>query len=108
MAIIENIKSKGGSTTSSLSGDIFIDEPNNRLVIRDPVTHNVVLIIDKEGLHVYRTDGTIELVKLSNIGLLYSEINGLRRILIGAHPVDGHIGEWITKSGTDVITELSS
>ena len=28
--------------------------------------------------------------------------------LFGAHPVDGHVGVWITKDGVDVIEELKS
>lgn len=104
--IVKNVTTRGGKTTSSLSGDILIDESNNRLIVRDPTTHNRVLEIDKDGVRVYRSDGTVELASLSTMGLVYSEINGIKRILLGAHPVDGHIGEWITKIGTDVIKEL--
>lgn len=124
MAIVKNVTSRGGKTTSSLSGDIFIDEVNNRIVVRSPSTHLVLLEItndgmtingenglklvelDRDGLHLFRTDGTVELMSLSRLGMIYSEVSGLRRMLLGAHPGDGHIGEWITKANTDVINEL--
>lgn len=104
--IIKNVTTRGGKTTSSLSGDIIIDESNNRLIVRDPATHNRVLEIDKDGVHIYRTDGAVELASLSTLGLIYSEISGTRRILVGAHPVDGHIIEAITPPGEDVINKL--
>lgn len=124
MAIIKNVSSTGGKTSSSLSGDIFIDDASNKLVVRSPSTHQVLLEIDNSGLtlygtngaklvqldnaglHLYRTDGTVELMSLSRIGMVYSETSGIRRILLGAHPVDGHIIEAISKIGTDVINLL--
>lgn len=124
MAIVKNITSSGGKTSSSLSGDVFIDEANNRIVIRSPETHQVLIEIDNEGftlygansakivkldkngLHLYRTDGTVELMSLSRLGMIYSEVNGIRRILLGAHPVDGHIIEAISEDATDVINLL--
>lgn len=124
MAIVKNVTTRGGKTTSSLSGDIFIDEVNNRIVVRSPSTHLVLLEIDndgmtiygenglklvdlnRDGLHLFRADGTVELMSLSRLGMIYSEISGLRRILVGAHPVDGHIIEAISPDNEDVVTKL--
>lgn len=39
-------------------------------------------------------------------GSIYT-VDGVRRILIGQHPVDGRPGIWVSKVGIDVITELS-
>lgn len=39
-------------------------------------------------------------------GQLYYDSTGTARILIGQHPVDGHMGIWVSKDGVDVITEL--
>ncbi len=41
-------------------------------------------------------------------GNLFYDSNGVRRILIGQHPVDGHMGIWQSRDGIDVIDELSS
>lgn len=41
-------------------------------------------------------------------GQLYYDSDGLRRILLGQHPVDGRMGLWISKDGIDVIDELES
>lgn len=39
-------------------------------------------------------------------GQLYYDSTNTARILIGQHPVDGHMGIWVSKDGTDVITAL--
>ena len=39
-------------------------------------------------------------------GLVISDSTGTRRVLIGQHPVDGRPGNWVSKDGIDVITEL--
>lgn len=41
-------------------------------------------------------------------GLLISDSTGTRRVLIGQHPVDGRPGNWVSKDGVDVITELET
>jgi hypothetical protein len=41
-------------------------------------------------------------------GILISDASGLRRVLVGQHPVDGRPGNWISKDGIDVIDELSA
>lgn len=40
-------------------------------------------------------------------GLVISDDSGVRRILIGQHPIDGRPGNWVSIDGIDVIDELS-
>lgn len=85
MAIVTNIRSRGSKTTQTLSGNVIIDEGAG------------VMLIRRNG---------VDLVRIDSRGFVYSDTNGVRQILIGAHPVDGHVGDWQTKPGIDVITEL--
>jgi hypothetical protein len=39
-------------------------------------------------------------------GIIGTDVDGDRRILIGSAPDDGRIGIWVSKSGVDVIDEL--
>lgn len=91
MAIIENVKTRGSATTSTLSGNIVLDE-------------------NAGELRVNRRNGgsLVTLAKLNSQGFTYAEIDGTNRILIGAAPNDGRIGNWISKPGIDVIEELSN
>ena len=43
---------------------------------------------------------------LDAVGMTYAETDGTRRIRVGAHPTDGHIGLWVTEAGIDVIESL--
>ena len=87
MAIVTNIRSRGSKTTATLSGNVIIDEG--------------------AGVMLVRRNG-IDLVRIDSRGFVYSNTDGTRQVLVGAHPIDGHVGEWITEQGVDVITELSS
>lgn len=87
MAIVTNIKSRGSKTTSTLSGNLIIDEGSGTMLVR------------RNG---------VDLVRIDSRGFIYSNTDGTRQILVGAHPVDGHVGEWITDEGVDVMTELSN
>ena len=86
MAIVSNVKSRGSNTVSTLSGNLIIDEG--------------------AGLMTVRRDG-VDLVRIDSQGFVYSSPDGTRQILVGAHPVDGHVGDWISDPGIDVITELT-
>lgn len=90
MAIIENIKTRGSATTSTLSGNIVLDE-------------------NAGELRVNRKNGseTVTLARLNSLGFTYAEIDGTNRIHIGAAPSDGRIGDWTSKPGVDVLEELS-
>lgn len=87
MAIRKEVKYRGSTMTSTLSGNISLNEGAGELVVRN---------------------GANILTKVDSAGFTYAEPSGTRRILIGSHPSDGHIGEWITKANIDVISELGS
>lgn len=90
MAIIENVKTRGSATTSTLSGNIVLDENAGELRVNR------------------RNDGDlVTLAKLNSQGFTYAELDGTNRIHIGAAPNDGRIGSWVSKPGVDVIEELS-
>lgn len=91
MAIIVNIKTRGGASASTLSGNITLDEANGELRVTRKYDGNVVT-----------------LAKLNSLGFTYSETSGTQRIHIGAAPSDGRIGDWISKPGVDVLEELSN
>ena len=57
------------------------------------------------------SDGTTNRITIgkyttSQYGFLGIDSDGTRRILIGQAPDDGRSGIWVSKVGTDVITEL--
>ena len=57
------------------------------------------------------SDGTNERVTIgkyatSQYGIVGTDIDGNRRILIGQAPDDGRSGIWVSKEGVDVVTEL--
>lgn len=51
------ITHKGQKTTSTLGGEIRLEEGKGRLVIYDPITHEEINIVDRTGY--YLTDGTV-------------------------------------------------
>ncbi len=87
MAIVKKAEYRGNMMTSTLSGNISLNEGTGELVVRN---------------------GANVLTRVNSQGFIYAEASGLRRILLGAHLSDNHIGEWITKANIDVINELSS
>jgi hypothetical protein len=57
------------------------------------------------------SDGTYERVTIgkygvSQYGIVGTDTDGNRRILIGQAPDDGRSGIWVSKEGVDVVTEL--
>lgn len=85
MAIIKQVQYSGSVRTSTLSGNIELNEASGELIIRN-------------GAHV--------LTRINSEGFTYSEISGLRRIRIGLNPKDGSIGQYISKPTVDVIEAL--
>lgn len=80
------ITHKGQRSTSTLGGEIRIEEGRGRLVIYDALTQREINVVDRTG-YTFSDDDE-------------------RRIKIGNAPDDGRIGQWITKDGKDVIQEL--
>lgn len=88
MAYIENVAYQGQQSTSTLAGDIRLEQGRGRLVIYDPILQTELNVVDRTGY-------------------LFSDgVN--RRIKIGSAPTDGRVGIWTSKPGVDVIDELNS
>lgn len=85
MAIIKQVQHAGSVRTSTLSGNIELNEASGELIIRN---------------------GANILTRINSEGFTYSEANGLRRIRIGLNPKDESVGEWISKPSVDVIEAL--
>jgi len=85
MAIIKQVQYSGSVRTSTLSGNIELNEASGELIIRN-------------GAHV--------LTRINSEGFTYSDISGLRRIRTGLNPRDGSIGQYISKPTVDVIEAL--
>lgn len=84
MAIVTTIKHDGAESTSTLSGDIRLEQGRGRLVIYDPSTGR-------------------ELVNIDRTGFLFSD-GSTRRIKLGSYAT--RVGFWMSKPGQDVITLL--
>lgn len=87
MAIVKTVQYSGQIKTSTLSGNIELNESTGELLVRN-------------GSHV--------LTRVNSDGFTYSETNGTRRIRIGLNPKDSSIGEFISKPSIDVIDELEA
>lgn len=87
MAIVKQVQYSGSVRTSTLSGNIELNEASGELIIRN-------------GAHV--------LTRINSEGFTYSEMGGLRRIRIGLNPATNDIGEYISKPTVDVIDELEA
>lgn len=85
MAIIKNVQYAGSTRTSTLSGNIELNEATGELIIRN---------------------GANVLTRVNSEGFTYSDSTGLRRIRIGLNPNDDSVGEWISKPTVDVIEAL--
>ena len=85
MAIVKQVQYSGSVTTSTLSGNIELNEASGELIIRN-------------GAHV--------LTRINSEGFTYSDMSGLRRIRTGLNPKDGSIGQYISKPTVDVIEAL--
>lgn len=85
MAIIKQVQHAGSVRTSTLSGNIELNEATGELIIRN---------------------GANVLTRINSEGFTYSEANGLRRIRIGLNPKDESVGEWVSKPSVDVIEAL--
>lgn len=85
MAIVKQVQYSGSVRTSTLSGNIELNEASGELIIRN-------------GAHI--------ITRVNSEGFTYSEMGGLRRIRIGLNPKDGSIGQYVSKPTVDVIEAL--
>lgn len=85
MAIIKQVQHAGSVRTSTLSGNIELNEATGELIIRN---------------------GANVLTRINSEGFTYSDSNGIRRIRTGLNPKDQSVGMWNSKPNIDVIDEL--
>lgn len=113
MAIITTIKTKGNASTSTLSGNIVIDEGAGELRITKKVGDDIVPVnvINETGNHYYDLNG----VERISTGLdddtgymrqLYKDATGKSRIIIGQDPADGDQVIAVSTANNDVEDEL--
>ena len=114
MAIITTIKTKGNASTSTLSGNIVIDEGAGELRITKKVGDDIVPVnvINETGNHYYDLNG-VERISTGlddNTGFmrqLYKDATGKSRIIIGQDPADGDQVIAVSTAGNDVEQELT-
>lgn len=87
MAIVKTVQHSGSVRTSTLSGNIEINEGAGELLIRN-------------GSHI--------LTRIDSQGFTYAQADGVRRIRVGLNPKDNSIGEFVSKPNVDVIDELEA
>lgn len=84
MAIKKEVQYSGNARTSTLNGNIEINEGTGELIVRS---------------------GAQILTRVSGEGFDYLQ-NGLHRIRIGKRPNSSDIGIYASKAGVDVLTEI--
>lgn len=87
MAIVKSVQHSGAVRTSTLSGNIELNEATGELLIRN---------------------GANVLTRVNSEGFTYADATGLRRIRIGLNPADSSVGIYTSKPTIDVIDELES
>lgn len=87
MGIVKSVQHSGSTRTSTLNGNIELNEGTGQLIIRNGV--HIITQVDSEGF-------------------TYSQPDGTRRIRIGLNPKDNTIGEYISKPNVDVIGALEN
>lgn len=85
MGIVKSVQHSGSVRTSTLSGNIELNEATGELLIRN-------------GVHI--------LTRVDSQGFTYAQPDGTRRIRVGLNPKDNSIGEFVSKPNVDVIDEL--
>lgn len=85
MGIVKSVQHSGSTRTSTLNGNIELNQGTGQLIVRN-------------GVHI--------LTQLDSDGFTYAQSDGVRRIRIGLNPKDNTIGEYISKPNVDVIDEL--
>lgn len=106
MKIVEQVLVGGDKISASNSGKVAINQTTGDITFRDATTNQITARLNSSGYRQYRVDGETTLMTLDGTGMTYSETDGTRRVRIGAHPADGHIGTWVTEPGIDVVEAL--
>lgn len=113
MAIITNIKTRGSNNTSTLSGNIIIDENAGELRITKKIGNDIVVVnrIDETGNHYYDIDNNERIstgidTNTGYMRMLLKDPDGKSRTIIGQNPADGDQIIAQSVAGTDVEQEL--
>ena len=109
MTIVETVTSNGAKVTSSLAGNLSINEANGEIVIRNGQTE--VVRIDKNGFRYYDGAGTERIgFGQSSDGkqqIIVYDASGTPIILVGQDPKDGSPVVAVS-DGTNVLTDLQA
>lgn len=106
--IITNLTSRGASVTSSLAGNLSINEANGEIVIRNGTKE--VVRIDKEGFK-YFDSNSVERISFGQDDdgrqqiVVYGS-DGKAQIVVGQDPKDDKPVIAVSEDGKDVLTEL--
>lgn len=108
--IITNLTSRGDSVTSSLAGNLSINEANGEIVVRNQARE--VVRIDKEGFK-YFDNNSVERISFGQDEKGKQQIivygsDGKAQILVGQDPKDGKPVIAVSEDGKDVLTELEN
>ncbi len=105
MTIIDNTTLRGASVTSSLAGNLSINEDSGEIVIRNGQTE--VLRLNRDGFAYFDPNGTRRISMGQNENgmqqIIVDDAGGRASILIGQDPVDGSPVLLVGKEGVDVI-----
>lgn len=105
MTIIDNTTIKGANVTSSLAGNLTINEDSGEIVIRNGRTE--VLRLNRNGFAYFDNNGTKRISMGQNENgmqqIIVDDASGRASILIGQDPTDGKPILLVGKEGVDVI-----
>ncbi len=108
--IITNLTSRGDTVTSSLAGNLSINEANGEIVIRNQAKE--VVRIDKEGFKYFDSNSVQRIAfgqdSNGNQQIVVYGSDGKPQILIGQDPKDGSPVIAVSENGKDVLQELKN
>lgn len=105
MTIVSNVTSQGADVTSSLSGNLSINESSGEIVIRDGSRE--VVRINKYGFSYFDAN-TVRRISIGQNAagmqqIIVDDASGRASILVGQDPRDGSPVLLVGKEGVDVI-----
>lgn len=108
--IITNVTSRGANVTSSLGGNLSINEANGEIVVRNGTKE--VVRIDKNGFK-YFDNSSKERISMGQDAEGLQQIivygsDGKAQIVVGQDPADGTPVIAVSEDGKDVLQELEN
>lgn len=105
MTIITNATRNGANVTSSLAGNLTINEASGEIVIRNGKTE--VLRLSRDGFKYFDRGGVERITVGQDFSgmqqIIVNDAAGHASILIGQDPIDGKPILLVGKEGVDVI-----